>query len=370
MSKKIVFDATPFLYPGGVGRATLALYEALCDLDPDLDFTLYLRSFKQYDIPWQRIRHPVRGFRLPRIAEKFMRGAKVIERITEGDLYHATDHYLPVKDRHRCVATLHDLLFLLEPDNDWESHRYFAKEVPEFAVNCGAVICPSQHTKMDLINHLQMDPEKIHVIPWGIDRDLFHPTKDQSKVRNCIKEKFGDLDPFYFAVGCSTGRKNTPRLLKAYMQLLKQGCSTHLVLAWNPPESIRKEYQHEKIHFLGRVSDSSLVELYSAAKAAVYPSIYEGFGFPILEAMSCGCPVVTSSTSSMREVGGQAAIYVDPESDDSILNALEKAENEPDTLKLLSEAGLKQSQKFSWKRCAEETLSLYRYLLQRVEVCQ
>jgi glycosyltransferase involved in cell wall biosynthesis len=114
-----------------------------------------------------------------------------------------------------------------------------------------------------------------------------------------------------------------------------------------------------RIHFIGRQSDETLRDLYCGATALVFPSLYEGFGLPILEAMSCGTPVITSRISSMPEVGGDAAIYIDPHESDSLVSALEEFENKRHDHQALRDASLRQADKFSWERCARETLATY-----------
>jgi glycosyltransferase involved in cell wall biosynthesis len=169
--------------------------------------------------------------------------------------------------------------------------------------------------------------------------------------------------PFLLAVSCSIGRKNTRLLLEAYAKLQRNDPTNDLVLAWNPPPEIRETYARgelaDRIHFVGRLPDDVLVGLYQSATALVFPSLYEGFGLPVAEAMACGTPVLTSRSSSMPEVGGDAAIYFDPRDEASLLSALERCETDPNAMQVLAKSGVKQAAKFTWERCAEETVRSY-----------
>jgi len=169
--------------------------------------------------------------------------------------------------------------------------------------------------------------------------------------------------PFFLAVSCSAGRKNTPFLLDAYARLRRNNPDNDLVLVWDPPAGIRERYCpggiSDRIHFIGRQSDEMLADLYRCATALVFPSLYEGFGLPVLEAMSCGCPVISSATSSMPEAGGKAAVYIDPRDDTSLVKALEAFENGDAETRELTGRGLTQAARFSWERCGRETLQVY-----------
>jgi glycosyltransferase involved in cell wall biosynthesis len=288
----------------------------------------------------------------------------LVERLAPGDLYHATDHYLPLRDPARAVVTVHDLVFLLRPEPGWGIHRHMARIVPPFLKACRHIIAISEYTKRDLVEHLAIPEEKVTVIPWAVDREFFTPDAPASPdYPTCLQERLPERPPYLLAVGCNMGRKNTPRLLEAYAELAHGGARHHLVLAWTPPESLRARYQEnelaERIHFIGKVSEIDLRDLYRHAAAAVYPSLYEGFGLPVLEAMSCGTPVITSPVTSLPEVGGEAVCYVDPEDVASIRNALAAVEDGAQSITRLHEAGLAQAARFSWERCAQQTLAVY-----------
>ena len=360
---RIVIDATPLLYtPNGIGRATRMTIESILAVGSNYDILLYGRRLQG-----GRLKDLANGLksvhlRLPRATERFIRAGHLIEGMTWGDLFHATDFYMPLGKKSKAVATIHDLIFLKAAEN-MVDHERLARWVPAFMENCKRIITISYSSKQEIVEELQIDPSKIDVIYWGADRILFSPQADEEKIKTRLASTLGLIRPYFLAVSCSIGRKNTPLLLKAYAKLLQNHPVNDLVLAWKPPDEIREAYSapvlKNRIHFVGRQSDESLRDLYYGATALVFPSLYEGFGLPILEAMSCGTPVITSRISSMPEVGGDAAIYIDPHDIDSLVSALEKFENKNHDRQALRDASLRQADKFSWDRCARETLDTY-----------
>src|SRR6185295_4242816 len=142
------------------------------------------------------------------------------------------------------VATIHDLVFYLSPEAHFKKdHAYFAAHVPEFARACRRIIAISDHTRNDIVKHLRISPERIDVIPWAVDRTLFTPATDESQLRARLKARHAIDNPYILAVSCSTGRKNTPRLLEAYARLAERSPKHRLVVRWNPPAEIKAKYQ-------------------------------------------------------------------------------------------------------------------------------
>lgn len=357
--KKIVIDATPVLFPTrGVGRVTRTLLETLHQQqDIPYDLLLYSRCLRNKPTFPTFSPKQTRHYWLPEFTEKLMPHLAMIERSTKGDLFHATDHYLPLKYPEQAVVTLHDLIFLTQPG--LKTHPYQAKVVPKFARRAKRVITPSEFSKSEIVEHLQISADKIDVIPWGVDQKVFTPTRDRLFPK-CLGNESYD---YFLAVGCSTGRKNTPRLLESYARMVRQGPQNHLVLAWDPPPEIFQQYQDgdlkNLVHFIGHVSETDLRDLYRAATVTVFPSTFEGFGLPVLESMSCGTPVVTSHVSSLPEVGGDVAYYVNPLDTGSITRGLEAFENNDPSVHGLREKSLTQAEKFSWEICANRTLETY-----------
>ena len=280
------------------------------------------------------------------------------------DFYHATNHYLPLKRGTQAVVTIHDLIFLIAPEAHFAgAHDFFARKVPAFARRCARVIAISESTRANIVERLKVAPERIDVIPWAVDRKVFSPSADDGALRERLKRTHGIDSPYFFAVSCSEGRKNTPRLLEAFARFAERNRRHRLAVLWNCPPEIKARYQRgnlaQAIHFCAPVDDEGLADLYRGAAAMVFPSLYEGFGLPILEAMSCGTPVITARNSSLPEVAGDAARFVEPLEVESIAEALEDFENDAPGVRGLREKGLRQADRFSWERTARMTLECY-----------
>jgi len=363
LKKRIVIDATPLLYTeNGIGRVTRSLVSELIRIDTPVDFHIFGRRLQGQDLGRYFPDLPTTHLRLPRCAEKTIRSCRLIELLCQGDLYHATDFYLPIANPAKCVATIHDTIFLNQPEK-MVDHQRLKKWVRNFARKCSRIIAVSEFSKQDIVRVLEIDPGKIDVVYCGVDSNTFFPESESDNIREQTVSLTGTNNPFFLAVSCSTGRKNTPLLLEAYDEFLCNNPKHDLVVVWNPPNEIRNKLATSRysgrIHFTGRVDDKSLRILYNRATAILYPSLYEGFGLPVIEAMSCGTPVITSNNSSLPEVGGDAAIYVDPLDKTSIIHALEIFENNPLLAEELYDKCIRQAAKFTWERCARETLAVY-----------
>ncbi len=365
---RVCLDATPSLYTAyGIGRTTSALIRSLQQVHGDLDLSYFGRRLLgrrlREVLPGQMTHH----LRLPRKAESMIAACGLVELMCGADLYHATDFYLPVKDPRRVVATIHDVIFLSAPE-EMVDHSRLRRWVPSFAARCRRIIADSEYSRCQVLQYLPVKEESVDVVYLGADRSMFRPPANRHTLTATVARRLGFDAPFFFAASCSTGRKNTPRLLRAYARLAQQEPHNHLVLAWEAPPEVRSQYSTgklaQRIHFLGRQSDEALRDLYGAATAFLYPSLCEGFGLPVLEAMSCGTPVITSNTSSLPEVGGDAAIYVDPTSETSIMEAMEAFENRRVCREEVARRGLRHSASFSWERCARETLAVYHKCLE------
>ena len=366
MKEIITLDGTPLLYPnGGVGRVTKTLLDTMSSLDSEYEFRLYARQKSGDSLKDLERKEQCTHLRWPQFTEPLIKGLSLIERLTGADLVHATDHYLPVGKAEKSIVTVHDLIFLVEPETRWKQHDYLAKVVPDYLRKCKHIITCSEYSKQDMIKHLNIAEEKISVILWGIDKTVFKPAENREKLLKEIQEEFSFDKPYFLSVACSVGRKNTPMLLECYQELLKENPEHELIIVWNPPDEIREKYKNEKrIHFTGRVSDQKLVELYQGANVLIYPSSYEGFGLPVLEAMSTDTAVITSSATSIPEVGGDSVIYIDHKDKASLLEAMRSIDRDEATIERLIVEGRERAKLFSWERCARETLEVYKSCLE------
>jgi glycosyltransferase involved in cell wall biosynthesis len=262
------------------------------------------------------------------------------------DIFHSSNWTQPPSGAFK-VTTIHDLTPLRFPKltnpklvSQTKNHlKWVEKEVDR-------IIVPSQATKQDLLL-LKFDKKKIRVIPEAPDPAF---RRDSIKKILQTKEKY-NTEKFLLAVGANR-RKNIQRVISAY-ELARPGKDLKLVVVGQKWESYKET---RGVVFTGHIKTGELVSLYSAAEALVYPSLYEGFGLPILEAFACGCPVVTSSVSSMPEVGGKAAVYVDPYDTSSIAEGIQTALRRKISL---VKKGRERLKAFSWQKTAQETLGIY-----------
>jgi len=269
--------------------------------------------------------------------------------------------------KHNYVFSIHDITPIkFSSTHSLRRAMIYRTFLPKTLRSADLLISGSQNTKTDVVNSFNISPEKIQVIPYGVD-DIYRPTgiAEQSVTR----DKYRITDPFILYVGTLEPRKNIPLLLKAFSKIKSQGDKHKLVIVgkqgWKHKviyDLIEHLHLRNDVIFTGYVPEVELPYLYGAADVFVYPSIYEGFGLPPLEAMACGTPVITSNTSSLPEVVGDAGIMIDPYDVDGLVQAMHSILRD-DTLKQeLSKKGLERARKFSWVRCAKSTFQAYKMI--------
>lgn len=282
------------------------------------------------------------------------------------DLLHSPDFIPPLKRSYKSIITVHDLAFLLYPQfMTKESARYYG-QIDQAVKNTDHIIAVSEATKQDLVKLLGVPHRKISVIYEGVNPAYYQTEKTET--HTFVKEKFG-LDPgFLFFISTIEPRKNIPTLLKGFKWLKDHHQRPEkLVLAgsrgWlfeEVDDTIKQLNLENDVILLGRVNDSAVKYLYNAASMLVYPSFYEGFGLPPLEAMNCGTPVIASKIKVMPEVVGDAALLIDPLDDEAIGVAMNRLLTDETLRQELIAKGLKRASKFSWAQAAKETLAVYR----------
>ncbi|HYE31496.1 MAG TPA: glycosyltransferase family 1 protein [Methylomirabilota bacterium] len=266
------------------------------------------------------------------------------------------------------VATIHDLApFRVSRKYDPARMLYGKLVVKRLAHRQDEIITVSQNTAADLQKFFGVDPSRVTVVHNGLDHERFHPN-DRAASRERVSEKHSIIKPFFLYVArLEHPAKNHVRLIHAFNAFKKaSGSEWQLVIGgsdWHGAEAIHEAagtspYARD-IRMLGFVADADLPDLYRAADAFVYPSLYEGFGLPPVEAMACGTPVVCSSRGALAEVVDNAACIIDPESEQSIQQGLEMIACNEERKKALVAAGLRQARKFSWDTAAQATLNVY-----------
>ena len=260
----------------------------------------------------------------------------------------------------KTVITVHDIIAFLFPEGHNRKALFLERITLKRALKKSTnILTVSQNTRNDLIQWFGVSQRKIIVAPCAAS-SIFVRIKDAKKL-NAVRSKHGLPDKFILAVGTLSPRKNFTRLIQAYKNLLKKHPDVHLVIVggkgWDF-ESTLENIDPEKVHLVGYIEGEDLADVYNLAEMFVFPSLYEGFGIPLVEAMSCGCPVVASNNSSIPEVCGEAAILIDPYSIGSIENAMHEILSSAALRNDLIQKGLEQSKEFSWQESAQTIKSL------------
>ena len=285
------------------------------------------------------------------------------------DIYHATNYFLAPTQSARRVVTIHDLAFMAAPELcSPKISGLFARHVGRFIQEADAVIACSESTKADILKFCPVDASKVRVVYEAVDEDFSAMDRDEARQR--VQAQFALAEPYILFVGTLEPRKNLPLLLKAFARIAND-VPHALVLAggtgWNAGpifETIELLKLADRVRLLGFVrTTTDLSALYSAADAFAFPSRYEGFGLPILEAMTCGCPVVAADNSSIPEVAGGAALLCPADDEKPFAKALRAAVSDEALRARLSDAGREQAKRFSWRLCAEQTMAVYRAAL-------
>jgi len=280
------------------------------------------------------------------------------------DVYHGPAFAAPLLKTCRQVVTVHDTTFRLTPKEHALRRRlYLGLMVPAMVRRCDRMIAVSNSTKADVLDLEGAREEKIEVVPLGVD-ERFAPMHCKKQLEN-VRKKYGLPDRFILFVGVIEPRKNLERLVEAYVASSvyhEFGLVLAGSLGWgysNLLDKVNRVGIKERIHMPGYVADADLPTLYSAASAFVYPSLYEGFGLPVLEAMACGTPVITSCVSSLPEVAGRAAVLIDPQNTSEIASALCRVLSDRTFAGELSALGRERAKLFNWEQTARESLAVY-----------
>jgi glycosyltransferase involved in cell wall biosynthesis len=369
--KRIGIDYTSAVRQhAGIGRYTRGLIGALAQTDTQNDYVLisagrdperkrWPANFSLRELPltdrhlailWQRLRLP-----LP------------VELITgRVQIFHSPDFVLPPVWRATTVLTVHDLSFMRYPEcSSPPLLDYMMRAVPPSVRRADVLLADSEATRQDLVELLNVPPEKIHVIYPGVEPG-FAPERDPAALRR-VRERYGIQRPYILGLGTLQPRKNFQRLIEAYALLRgRHGLTHQLVIGGG------KGWLYETIYATietlglksdivlpGFVRDEDLPALYTGADLFAFPSLYEGFGIPVLEAMACGTPVVTATASSLPEVAGDAALLVPPEDVEALADALWRALEDSALRQTLVQRGAAQVARFKWEYSARRLMDVY-----------
>jgi len=384
MGLRIGFDATSAVRQGGgIGRYTRELLRALAAADTTSNYRLF---FAAPSIPYPlprlpsnfHVTHlPLDDIWLARVWQRARLPLPVEWLTGRIDIFHSPDFTLPPTGRRtRTLLTVHDLSFIRDPESATPAlRRYLTTVVPRSVARADHILADSHATRADLIELYRTPAEKISVLYSGV-HESFRPVTDAVTLA-AVRARYGLGDaPFVLAVGTLQPRKNYVRLIQAFAAISKiespaavQASSLHLIIAGGKGwlyDSIFAEIERlglrDRVLFPGFVDDDDLPALYSAARVLAYPSLYEGFGLPMLEAMACGTPVVASAAACLPEVAGDAALIVPPTEVDALAAALEQALSDEDLRASLIAKGFERARQFSWDKSARQLLDIYRTL--------
>jgi glycosyltransferase involved in cell wall biosynthesis len=283
------------------------------------------------------------------------------------DLFHAPHYTLPPLRPCRAIVTIHDLIHLRFPQYLPSSGAYYYVKLMLFlaARTAEKIITVSQSSKKDIVDILKVSPDKVEVIYNGLGSD-FKPVKKTTETQQVL-DKFGITRPYILYVGSFRTHKNLKTLLEAYALLkTQQGFEYQMVLVGDGGKS-KTELQRlimtrgwqNKVIITEFIPSDTLSIFYSSADVFVFPSLYEGFGLPPLEAMACGAPVIVSNRSSLPEIVGKAGVLVDPESPQQMAESMRNVLSDKNLQATLTKRGLEQAQRFSWEKAAQKTLEVY-----------
>jgi glycosyltransferase involved in cell wall biosynthesis len=285
------------------------------------------------------------------------------------DLLHAPAVVAPIISPCPVVITIHDISYLLYPSHFarwWVT--YLRSVMPPAVKSAAAITCGSENSKRDIVRAYGIACDKVYVVPYGVDHERFHP---RAALHREWAQNHGIRARYVLHVGTFSYRKNIPILLKAVALLRARGKwrGRQLVLAGSGETPLRGGQQildfirdldlGADVVLTGRTPDEYMPGLYASASMLIMPSLYEGFGFPVLEAMASGTPVICSDTSSLPEVGGDAALYFPPFDADSLANAMLNLMQSPALTEQIRRRGLDWAQQFTWQRTAERTVAIY-----------
>ena len=374
---RVCIEASPALQQqAGLGRYTAGLLRGLLELDPQADYALAYNLSRQVEVPRYLAHLPHYAFphgnkpwRLRNAASYF--GPLAMDHNFVGShLYHSTGHLLPRLRTMRTVFTLHDVIPFLFPEHHlWQNKIFFEIMLPRFLHQADAIIAVSRNTKRDALRVLNLPPEKIHVISEGIDAQ-FAPVTDPQQLA-AVRQRYNLPQRFVLTVGTLEPRKNHTMLLHAFGALLAAEPDVVLAIAgkrgWLYQDflaALDNSGLEPHVRLLNRVPDADLPALMSAASVFAFPSLYEGFGLPPLEAMACGTPVLCSTAASLPEVVGEGGWLLNPLAPAEWTRAMQRLLSEPEARSTLIERARKQAANFTWRQTAIATRAVYQQLLQ------
>lgn len=350
----------------GIGRYAFNLVKSLSELDGENEYWLYVQK-KYFDFKRQVPRVTARNFEV----KIDWLGRGIASALKSVDIYHSpSPDFIHMEPPTKVIVTIHDLVYKTYPEGHTQQARDTTDEqLGRIVAQADKLICCSNNTIQDLCKYFPVDTKKISLVYQGVDNNIFYPLnpKELAAAKKLLERK-GVKGPFILFVGTIEPRKNLQNLLLALSELkLKSNYKGKLVVVgmkgWmieGLDQVIRNLSLQNDIIFPGYVTDEELRHFYNLTDLFIFPSFYEGFGFPIVEAFSCGAAVITSNISSCPEIAGDSAMLVNPYNPEDIANAMAKVLDDKLLRECLQQKGLKRAKDFSFQKTAEETLAVYK----------
>jgi glycosyltransferase involved in cell wall biosynthesis len=376
---QIAIDFTPAIrQQAGIGRIIRGLVQALVALDSGHEIRLFVAGPVQEEdrrtAPLPLHATPISERNLVRLWHRLNLPWPPVEWFAGGplDLFHGTDFVLAPNWARRQILTVHDLAFLFFPEAALPSlHHYLNVVVPRSVRRADHILADSHHTAHDLQEQWHVPAGQITVVQGAVDHRHFHPVSDPQVLAAVRKQYAIDDRPFILGLSSLQPRKNFTRLIEAFDLARRQANLPHRLVigggkGWLFDEIFARVQQldlNEHVHFPGYIAEADLPALYSAAEFFAYPSLYEGFGLPVIEALACDTPVLTGDNSCLPEAGGPGARYVRATDVESIAQGiLDLAENS-NLRDQLRRAGQAHAAQFTWERSARQLLAAYQKVL-------
>ena len=365
---KIAFDLRRIANPG-IGRYMKCLAESISAQAPEHEYLLILPPESEHLVHAPNAQILCTGLKYYSFREQFEL-PRILSR-HRVDLLHSPHFLLPLVRPCPAVATIHDVIYLACPEDlpSFAGRLYYRTMMTACSRMATRIITDSEHSKAEIVRYLNVNPEKMEIVYPAVD-PFFQCPVNSKQIASVLSAFRIDRD-YILSVGIYKPRKNHAGLLKAFQLLLKGGIQSQLVIAGPTAEGepiLRRHAQElgiaQHVIFTGFVNDADLRALYSGARVYACPSLYEGFGFTVLEAMACGTPVVCSSATSLPEVAGKAALYFDPHKPEGMATQLLRAFSDDALRASLILDGRSNLLRFSWEETARQTLAVYHQALQ------
>jgi alpha-1,3-rhamnosyl/mannosyltransferase len=361
----------------GIGTYSRALWQGLSDLSAtqtDVQIKPYAFGHQLPALACGQPEQLARRFPVHALLSGFLKlplknSAAIRQNV---DIFHAPDHHIPRIAGVPTVSSVMDVIPMLHPEWIKNDLRTLKSWLFNAAIRqSDHIITISEFSKQDMVEHLGLSPDRVSVTPLGVEPAYFE--RVDAETRDAVLEKHGLKPGFFLFIGTLQPRKNLPRILQAFDRLPPDVRKEHpLVIVgrdgWNNEDLLPKLHELEQRgegRWLSYLPQSDVMALLQSAVALTFPSLYEGFGLPVIEAFAARCPVIASNSTSLPEVAGDAAWLVDPYDVDSISDAMQGVLNQPALREQRVELGIARAQEYTWHECARQTLEVYRKVLGR-----